>query len=109
MSFGTGCILKRESKRKNLCLFRVCQSFLPDGIGGIACLFYKKNEKSRLFSVECNLVCIESFSMLVDNSITSQHEDFVSFYVRHEPAVFSFVLGIAGKTVDVEDVTQRAP
>jgi len=47
--------------------------------------------------------------MLVDNSITSQHEDFVSFYVRHEPAVFSFVLGIAGKTVDVEDVTQRAP
>ena len=47
--------------------------------------------------------------MLADNSITSQYKDFVSFYVRHEPAVFSFVLGIAGKTVDVEDVTQRAP
>lgn len=47
--------------------------------------------------------------MPADNSITSQHEDFVSLYVRHEPAVFSFVLGIAGKTVDTEDVTQRAP
>jgi hypothetical protein len=110
MSFGTGCILKRESKRKNLCLFRVCQSFLPDGIflGG-ASLFYKKMKKSRLFSVERNLVCIESFSMPTDNSITSQYEDFVSLYVRHEPAVFSCVLGIAWKTADAEDVTQRAP
>ena len=43
--------------------------------------------------------------MPTDNSITSQHEDFVSLYFRHEPAVFSFVLGIAGKTVHAEDVT----
>lgn len=66
-------------------------------------------KKSRLFSVERNLVCIESFSMPTDNSITSQHEDFVSLYIRHELAVFSFVFGIAEKTVDAEDVTQRAP
>jgi len=79
---------------------------LPDGILGLLLVFFiKKMKKSRLFSVERNLVWIESFSMPVDNSITSQHEDFVSFYVRHEPAVFSFVLGIAGKTVDAEDVT----
>jgi len=50
MSFGTGCILKRESKRKNLCLFRVYQSFLPDGIwGGLFVYFYKKNEKFGYF------------------------------------------------------------
>ena len=66
-------------------------------------------KKSRLFSVERNLVCIESFSMPTDNSITSQHEDFVSLYVPHELGVFSFVFGIAGKTVDAEDVTQRVP
>ena len=47
--------------------------------------------------------------MPTDNSMTSQYEDFVSLYVRHEPVVLSFVLGIAGKTVDIEDVTQRAP
>ena len=47
--------------------------------------------------------------MPTDNSMTSQHEDFVSLYVRHEPVVLSFVLGIAGKTVDAEVVTQRAP
>ena len=50
--------------------------------------------------------------MPTDNSITSQHEDFVSLYVPHELGVFSFVFGIAGKTVDAEDaedVTQRVP
>ena len=47
--------------------------------------------------------------MPTDNSITSQHEDFVSLYVPHEPGVFSFVFSIAGKTVDAEDVTQRVP
>jgi len=109
MSFGTGCILKRESKRKNLSPLRPVSHFLSAVILGGLLFFFIKMKKSRLFSVERNLVCVESFSMLADNSITSQYKDFVSFYVRHEPAVFSFVLGIAGKTVDVEDVTQRPP
>jgi hypothetical protein len=47
--------------------------------------------------------------MPTDNSITSQHEDFVSLYVPREPGVFSFVFGIVWKTADAEDVTQRAP
>ena len=46
--------------------------------------------------------------MPVENSNSDRHEDFVALYVRHEPAVFSFVLGMVGRTADAEDVTQRA-
>ena len=42
--------------------------------------------------------------MPVENSNSDRHEDFVALYVRHEPAVFSFVLGMVGRTVDAEDV-----
>lgn len=38
----------------------------------------------------------------------SRHEEFVSLYVRHEPAVFSFVLSMVQNTADAEDVAQRA-
>lgn len=38
----------------------------------------------------------------------SRHEEFVSLYVRHEPAVFSFVLSMVHNTADAEDVVQRA-
>ena len=38
----------------------------------------------------------------------SRHEEFVSLYVRHEPAVFSFVLSMVQNTADAEDVVQRA-
>ena len=38
----------------------------------------------------------------------SRHEEFVSLYVRHEPAVFSFVLGMVQNVADAEDVVQRA-
>ncbi len=38
----------------------------------------------------------------------SRHEEFVSLYVRHEPAVFSFVLAMVRNTADAEDVVQRA-
>ncbi len=38
----------------------------------------------------------------------SRHEEFVSLYVRHEPAVFSFVLAMVQNTADAEDVVQRA-
>jgi RNA polymerase sigma-70 factor (ECF subfamily) len=36
------------------------------------------------------------------------HEEFVSLYVRHEAAVFSFVLTMVRHTADAEDVVQRA-
>lgn len=45
--------------------------------------------------------------MLNENSNSDRHEDFVALYVRHEPAVFSFVLGMVGRSADAEDVTQR--
>ena len=38
----------------------------------------------------------------------ARHEEFVSLYVRHEPAVFSFVLSMVRNTADAEDVVQRA-
>jgi RNA polymerase sigma-70 factor (ECF subfamily) len=38
----------------------------------------------------------------------SQHEAFVSLYVRHDAAVFSFVLAMVKQTADAEDVVQRA-
>ena len=42
------------------------------------------------------------------SSNSNRHEDFVALYVRHEPAVFSFVLGMVGRSADAEDVVQRA-
>ena len=39
---------------------------------------------------------------------SSQHEEFISLYVRHEAAVFSFVLTMVRYTADAEDVVQRA-
>ena len=42
------------------------------------------------------------------SSKSNRHEDFVALYVRHEPAVFSFVLGMVGRSADAEDVVQRA-
>lgn len=39
---------------------------------------------------------------------SSRYEEFVSLYVRHEPAVFSFVLSMVRNTADAEDVVQRA-
>ena len=38
----------------------------------------------------------------------SRHEEFVSLYVRHEAAVFSFVLAMVRHTADAEDIVQRA-
>ena len=37
-----------------------------------------------------------------------RHEEFVSLYVRHEAALFSFVLTMVRHTADSEDVVQRA-
>jgi RNA polymerase sigma-70 factor, ECF subfamily len=39
---------------------------------------------------------------------TANHEEFVALYVRHEAAVFSFVLTMVRQTADAEDVVQRA-
>jgi RNA polymerase sigma-70 factor (ECF subfamily) len=41
-----------------------------------------------------------------DNS--ASHDEFVSLYVRHEAALFSFVLTMVRHTADAEDVVQRA-
>ena len=38
----------------------------------------------------------------------SRHEEFVLLYVRHEPAVFSFLLSMFKDTADAEDVVQLA-
>ncbi|MEM1295329.1 MAG: sigma-70 family RNA polymerase sigma factor [Verrucomicrobiota bacterium] len=38
----------------------------------------------------------------------ARHEEFVALYVRHEPAIFSFVLAMIKNTADAEDVVQRA-
>ena len=46
--------------------------------------------------------------MAVSKSDSSRHDEFVSLYVRYEPAVFSFVLGMVRNTADAEDVVQRA-
>ena len=43
-----------------------------------------------------------------DKIDSSKHEDFVSLYIRHEPAVFSFVMSMVGRSADAEDVVQRA-
>ncbi len=37
-----------------------------------------------------------------------RHEEFVSLYVRHEAALFSFALTMVRHTADAEDVVQRA-
>jgi RNA polymerase sigma-70 factor (ECF subfamily) len=46
--------------------------------------------------------------MSTSSSNSTRHEEFVALYVRHEPAVFSFVLGMVGRSADAEDVVQRA-
>ena len=46
--------------------------------------------------------------MPLKNMDFTKHEEFVAPYVRHEPAVFSFVLGMVGRSADAEDVVQRA-
>ena len=46
--------------------------------------------------------------MAMDNSDSTRHEEFVSLFVRHEAAVFSFVLSMVQNTADAEDVVQRA-
>lgn len=46
--------------------------------------------------------------MAISSSNSTRHEEFVALYVRHEPAVFSFVLGMVGRSADAEDVVQRA-
>ena len=46
--------------------------------------------------------------MATPSSNSNRHEDFVALYVRHEPAVFSFVLGMVGRSADADDVVQRA-
>jgi len=38
----------------------------------------------------------------------AQHEAFVQLYVKHEAAVFSFVLAMVSHTADAEDIVQRA-
>ena len=37
-----------------------------------------------------------------------RHDEFVTLFVRHEAAVFSFVLAMVRNTADAEDVVQRA-
>ncbi len=44
----------------------------------------------------------------MDNTDSTRHEEFVSLFVRHEVAVFSFVLSMVQNTADAEDVVQRA-
>ena len=46
--------------------------------------------------------------MATPNLDPARHEEFVALYVRHEPAVFSFVLAMVRNTADAEDVVQRA-
>ena len=46
--------------------------------------------------------------MASSTSDSIDHEEFVSLYVRHEPAIFSFVLTMVQNTADAEDVVQRA-
>lgn len=46
--------------------------------------------------------------MASQNPDPSLNEEFVALYVRHEPAVFSFVLAMVRNTADAEDVVQRA-
>ena len=37
-----------------------------------------------------------------------RHDEFVALFVRHEAAIFSFVLAMVRNTADAEDVVQRA-
>ena len=46
--------------------------------------------------------------METPNLDPARQEEFVALYVRHEPAVFSFVLTMVRNTADAEDVVQRA-
>ena len=108
MSFGTGCILKKESKRNNLRPLRPVGHFLSAVILGGLLVFFIKIKKSRLFSVERNLVCVESFPCSPITQLPLNIKISSRFTFDAYQWCF-FVLGIAWKTVDVEDVTQRAP
>ena len=46
--------------------------------------------------------------MASDNLHSMRHDEFVALFVRHETAVFSFVLAMVRNTADAEDVVQRA-
>ena len=46
--------------------------------------------------------------MATTESNPSRHDEFVSLYVRHEGAIFSFVMSLVRNTADAEDVLQRA-
>ena len=46
--------------------------------------------------------------MASDNLDSMRHDEFVALFVRHEAAVFSFVLAMVRNTADAEDVVQRA-
>lgn len=61
-----------------------------------------------VFFDERNLVIGNIYDMASKNPDSSIHEEFVSLYVRHEAAVFSFVLTMVRHTADAEDVVQRA-
>ena len=61
-----------------------------------------------VFSDERTLVIGNIYDMASKNPDSSIHEEFVSLYVRHEAAVFSFVLTMVRHTADAEDVVQRA-
>jgi len=51
---------------------------------------------------------MERHFLAMDSSDSTRHEEFVSLFVRHEAAVFSFVLSMVQNTADAEDVVQRA-
>ena len=51
---------------------------------------------------------MERHLIAMENSDSTRHEEFVSLFVRHEAAVFSFVLAMVQNTADTEDVVQRA-
>ncbi|MCH1439055.1 MAG: sigma-70 family RNA polymerase sigma factor, partial [Rubripirellula sp.] len=43
-----------------------------------------------------------------ENLHSTRHDEFVTLFVRHEAAVFSFVLAMVRNTADAEDVVQKA-
>ena len=68
----------------------------------------EKIKKLAVFFGERNLITVNVYNMASKNPDSSIHEEFVSLYVRHEAAVFSFVMTMVRHTADSEDVVQRA-